>query len=108
MEDSPNVFDNDHPKMELIEKKGTQRYRDVMEAADEDDMERDEDANIDEDEESIEEDDMIIEDEEPNELEGEEMLLYERQISKYKLLQIVRSSNPKFEYQVRERLVDKG
>lgn len=68
-----------------------------------DDMERDEDANIDEDNESIAEDDMIIDDEDgANEDDAEEeMLLYERQISINKLLQIIRSTNSQYLYQVR-------
>lgn len=66
-------------------------------------MERDEDGNIDEDNESIAEDDMIIDDEDgANEDEDEqEMLLYERQISINKLLQITRSFNSQYLYQVR-------
>ena len=73
---------------------------------DEDDMEREEEPNIDEDEESIGEDEMIIDDEEPIDQEDDDMLLYERQISKNTILQIVRSTNSKFEYQIRQKRVD--
>lgn len=70
-------------------------------------MERDEDANIDEDNETIGEDDMIIDDEDAaNEDEEEELLLYERQITKNKLLQITRSINSQYIYQVRQKFVD--
>jgi hypothetical protein len=97
MEDSPNM--NVTQNEELVSKASprSDRYgRTIIEAdgTDEDDMERDEDANIEEDNESIGEDDMIIEDEEgANDEDEEEMLLYERQISKNALLQITRSLN---------------
>lgn len=108
MEDSPNninVTQNELENQEIASKASpkSDRYgRAIAEAdgTDEDDMERDEDANIEEDNESIAEDDMIIEDEEGanEDDEDQEMLLFERQISKNKLLQITRSLNSQYLY----------
>ena len=117
MEDSPNinVTQYEQETQELVSKASprSDRYgRAIIEAdgTDEDDMDRDEDANIDEDDnESIGEDDMIIDDEEgANEDDEEEMLLFERQIAKNRLLQITRSLNTQYIYQVSQKIVDQG